>query len=195
MLGRLEARTLERLADPLRVRSVVLRGLGVLYLSVFWSLGGQIHGLVGPRGILPATEYLATLRSGLTLPARLWLAPTLLWLSASNAALTALVVGGFVGAVALVANLWPRAALVVSAAAFLSFLAVGQAFAYYQSDGMLMEASLVAFFYAPRGLHPGLGAASPPSRVAVAFALGVVSHLLRVGASSSCSRASRSGAT
>src|SRR5207248_10684781 len=61
---------------PLRVRWIILRGLGVIHLSVFWSLAGQIHGLIGPHGLLPATEYLATLRAELTTPARLWLAPS-----------------------------------------------------------------------------------------------------------------------
>ena len=158
---------LGRLANPLRVRWIVLRGLGAIYLSVFWSLAGQIHGLIGPRGILPATEYLGSLRAELSTPARLWLAPSLLWLSASDHALTALVVVGTVAALALVANLWPRAALAVAALAFLSFVAVGQAFAYYQSDGMLMEASFLGLFYAPRGLRPRLGAASPPSRASL----------------------------
>ena len=158
---------LARLADPLRVRWIVLRGLGLIHLSVFWSLAGQIHGLVGPRGILPATDYLGTLRTELPLPVRLWYAPSLLWLSASDVALTALVVVGTIASLALIANLWPRLSLAVAAIALLSFVAVGQAFAYYQSDGMLMEASLFGLLYAPRGLRPGLGAASPPSRASL----------------------------
>jgi lipase maturation factor len=158
---------LQRLADPLRVRWIVLRGLGVIHLSVFWSLAGQIHGLVGPHGLLPAADYLASLRAELTLPARLWMAPTLLWLSASDSALTALVVVGALAALALTLNLWPRVSLAVASLAFLSFVAVGQAFAYYQSDGMLMEASLFGLFYAPGGLRPRLGAASPPSRASL----------------------------
>jgi hypothetical protein len=158
---------LARLADPLRVRWIVLRGLGVLYLSVFVSLAGSIQGMIGPRGLEPATELFATLRLELTLPARLWAAPSLLWLSASNGALTVLVVVGLVASLALIANLWPRLSLAVSAVAFLSFVAVGQAFAYYQSDGMLMEASFLGLFYAPRGLYPRLGATSPPSRASL----------------------------
>ena len=158
---------LARLADPLRVRWIVLRGLGIIYVSVFWSLAGQIHGLIGPHGILPATEYLHTLGAELPLLTRLWYAPSLLWLSASSGALTALVVVGALASLALTANLWPRLSLAVAAVAFLSFVAVGQAFAYYQSDGMLMEASLLGWFYAPRGLYPRLGAASPPSRASL----------------------------
>jgi hypothetical protein len=158
---------LARLADPLRVRWIVLRGLGLIYLSVFCSLAGQIHGLIGPRGILPATDYLASLRAELSLPVRLWYAPSLLWLSPSDGALTALVVVGTLASLALILNLWPRLSLAVAAMAFLSFVAVAQAFAYYQSDGMLMEASLFGLFYAPRGLRPGLGAPSPPSRASL----------------------------
>ena len=158
---------LARLGDPLRVRWIVLRGLGIIHLSVFWSLAGQIHGLIGPRGILPVGELLALLRANATVPARLWMAPSLLWLSASDGALTALVVVGTLASLALIANLWPRLSLAVATVAFLSFVAVAQAFAYYQSDGMLMEASLFGLFYAPRGLRPGLGAASPPSRASL----------------------------
>jgi hypothetical protein len=157
---------LSRLADPLRVRWIVLRGLGVIYLSVFVSLVGTIQGMIGPRGLLPATELFAALHEQLTLPARLWAVPSLLWLSASNGALTALVVVGLCASLALIANLWPRLSLAVCAVAFLSFVAAAQAFAYYQSDGMLMEASLLGFFYAPRGL-PRLGATSPPSRASL----------------------------
>jgi len=158
---------LARLADPLRVRWIVLRGLGIIHLSVFWSLAGQIHGLIGPRGLLPVGDFLTLLRQQTTVTARYWMAPTLLWLSPTDGALTALVVVGLVASLALIANLWPRLSLAVAAIAFLSFAAVGQAFAYYQSDGMLMEASFLAFFYAPRGLRPGLGAASPPSRASL----------------------------
>jgi lipase maturation factor 1 len=167
MAARMWRRAVERTGDPLVVRWIFLRGLGVIYLSVFWSLAGQIHGLIGPRGVQPAGAWLATLRAALTTPARLWVAPTLLWLGAGDGALTALVVAGFVGAAALVANLWPRAALLVAGVAFLSFAAAGQAFAMYQSDGMLLEATALSLFYAPRGLRPGLGAASPPSRASL----------------------------
>ena len=37
-------------------RFLWLRGLGLIFLSAFFSLASQIHGLIGPRGILPASE-------------------------------------------------------------------------------------------------------------------------------------------
>ena len=78
-------------------------------------------------------------------------------------ALTALVVVGFVASGLLMANVWPRGAIAIAGLAFLSFIAVAQEFAMYQSDGMLLEGAFVSFFFAPRGLRPGLGACSPPS--------------------------------
>jgi hypothetical protein len=156
-----------RLRDPHLCRFIFLRGLGLIYLSVFVSLAGQIHGLIGPHGILPAADYLQKLREGLTAPARLWLAPTLLWLSASDGALTALVVVGLVASVALAAGLWPRASLLAAALSFLSFIAAAQDFAAYQSDGMLLEASAVALVLAPPGLRDRLAGAPSPSRWAL----------------------------
>ena len=41
-----------------RTRSILLRGLGLVYLSAFGSLAVQVDGLIGSRGILPAAEYL-----------------------------------------------------------------------------------------------------------------------------------------
>lgn len=160
---------LGRTRDPLVVRWLVLRGLGILYLSVFVSLACEIHGLIGPHGILPARDYLTALHQETTRLASLWYAPTLLWISSSDAALTALVVAGLVGSCALLLNLWPRAALALAAVTFLSFVAAAGRFSGFQSDGMLLEASAVALVLAPRGLRPGLGAASPPSPLALFF--------------------------
>ena len=153
-------------AGHLWPRWIFLRALGLIFLSAFYSLAFQIQGLIGPTGILPAADYLhqvARVLPGLT---GYWYAPTLLWLGASHAALSTLVACGAGASVLLVLNVWPRASILVAFVAFLSFIAAAQDFASYQSDGMLLEASFIALFYAPRGLFPGLGARHPPSRMA-----------------------------
>ncbi|HEY8022413.1 MAG TPA: lipase maturation factor family protein [Thermoanaerobaculia bacterium] len=144
-------------------RWLFLRALGLVFLSAFYSLAFQIHGLIGPRGILPAGRYLASLGGASPSLARLWYAPTLLWISASDRALTVLLAAGLAGSIALVLNLWPRASLGVCLLAFLSFIGAAQDFASYQSDGMLLEAGFLSLFFAPPGLRPRLGAAHPPS--------------------------------
>jgi hypothetical protein len=148
-------------------RWLFLRALGVVFFSVFYSLAFQIHGLIGPRGILPAADLLGQLAVARGPVARLWLAPTFLWLGAGDGALTTLVALGVVASLLLVANLWPRGAVVACGLLFLSFIAVAQDFAMYQSDGMLLEAAFASFFLAPRGVRPMLGAYAPPTRAAV----------------------------
>src|SRR5207237_972364 len=92
---------------------------------------------------------------------RFLLAPTLLWLSASDAMLQAIVWIGLVASVAIILNLWPRVAIAVAGVAFLSFIAAAQDFSAYQSDGMLLEAALLSIFLAPRGLRPGFAPSQP----------------------------------
>jgi hypothetical protein len=69
-------------------------------------------------------------------------------------------------ALLLACNIWPRGTLAISGLLFLSFVASAQDFASYQSDGMLLEATLIALFLAPRGARPGLGLRDPPSLAA-----------------------------
>jgi lipase maturation factor 1 len=142
-----------------------LRGLGLIFVSVFVSLAFQIQGLIGPRGILPARDLFEALWREPSLLS-LWQAPSLLWLGSSSAALHALVVAGLVASVLLTLGVWPRGCCAICTALFLSFVAAAQDFSSYQSDGMLLEAGLVSTFFAPGGLLPGLGARDPPSRLA-----------------------------
>jgi hypothetical protein len=147
-------------------RWLFLRALGLIFLSAFYSLAFQIHGLIGERGILPAGAYLQQVRAALGTVRGAWLAPTVLWLGASDRALTALIVAGFVCAALLTVNVWPRVTVALSTLLFLSCVGALQDFSSYQSDGMLLEAGFLSCFVAPRGVRPGLGAHDPPSRIA-----------------------------
>jgi hypothetical protein len=124
-----------------------------------------VRGLIGSQGILPAADYLQTVRALGVL--RFWYAPTLLWFSSSDRLLMALSWIGLIASILLVANLWPRAMLVVCFLCFLSFVSAAQDFSGYQSDGMLLEAGFLALFLAPSGLNPGLGRKQPPVRAAM----------------------------
>jgi len=145
-------------------RWIFLRGLGLIFYSAFYSLAFQIHGLIGERGILPADYYLHQLKSGFGAVARFWYAPTFFWISASDAALTVIVIAGIIASILLVFNIWPRLTAALCTILFLSCISVLQDFSSYQSDGMLLEAGFISFFFAPRGKRPGLGAEHPPSQ-------------------------------
>ncbi len=149
----------------LGARWLFLRALGVVHFSAFYSLACQIRGLIGDDGILPVSELLPYVRAHAG-PSRYWLIPSLLWLSPNDRGLVALVLVGLVASLCLVVDLAPRASLVVCGLMFVSFAAAAQDFSSYQSEGMLMDATAAAFVLAPRGLRPGLGASTPPSRAA-----------------------------
>src|SRR5258706_1432485 len=163
---------LERLFAPsvapsfLRARWIMLRCLGAILFSAFYSLYFQIHGLIGPHGILPAFEYLDAVHRALGLKGY-WLAPTLLWVNSGDRMLSAIVWIGFASSVAIILNVWPRLSIAIAGICFLSFIGAAQEFAGYQSDGMLLEAAFLSIFLAPRGIRPGMALNQPPSRAAV----------------------------
>src|SRR5260370_33620129 len=144
-------------------RWLFLRALGVIYFSAFYSLLFQIRGLLGPQGLLPAGAYLAEVAKA-TGRAGYWYVPTLLWFGSGNHALLALCWAGAIASLLLVLNFLPRATLAVCFVCFLSFVAAAQDFSGYQSDGMLLCAGFISFFFAPGGRRPGWGEQQPPSR-------------------------------
>jgi lipase maturation factor 1 len=150
-------------ADRLLPQWIFLRTLGLIYYTAFFSLAFQIRGLIGPHGILPATEYLAALAEQFG-RASYWYAPTLLWFSSGSHMLTGICWAGMIASLLLVLNLWPRGMLAICFVCFLSFVSAAQDFSAYQSDGMLLEAGFIAMFFAPAGWRPGWGEATPPSR-------------------------------
>ena len=146
-------------------RWLFLRALGLIYFSAFFALLFQVRGLIGSQGILSAADYLQMLRGLGVL--RFWYCPTLLWLSDSDHMLIALCWIGLIASLVLVANVWPRAMLLVCFCCFLSFVSAAQDFSGYQSDGMLLEAGFLSLFLAPPGMFPGLGKKQLPARAAI----------------------------
>ena len=152
--------------DPvpyLRARWLFLRLLGFVFLSAFYALYFQIHGLIGPKGILPAASYLPEARAIVGWKA-IWYIPSLFWFGARDVAMSIVVWIGIAASVAILFNLWPRLSIFIALICFLSFVSAAQDFSSYQSDGMLLEAAFLSLFFAPRGLRPGLGIKSPPTR-------------------------------
>jgi hypothetical protein len=147
----------------LRARWIWLRSLGLIFFSAFYSFAFQIHGLIGERGILPASIYLDELSRFLGPIQKLWYAPSVFWISSSDKALTLVIAIGLVASLLLVLNVWPRLMIILCTILFLSCIAVLQDFSSYQSDGMLLEAGFVSSFFAPRGIRPRLGETDPPS--------------------------------
>ena len=152
--------------DRLVPRWIFLRALAAIYFSAFYSLLFQIKGLIGPEGILPAEQYLASVARAMG-GAKYWYAPSLFWISSSDRMLMAVTWMGLAAAVVAFLNLWPRLSFLVCWVCFLAFVSASGEFSGYQSDGMLLEAGFLALFFAPRGWMPGWGASDPPSRASL----------------------------
>ncbi|HEV2394221.1 MAG TPA: lipase maturation factor family protein [Verrucomicrobiae bacterium] len=135
-----------------------LRLLGLIYVAAFLSLAGQIHGLAGRHGILPAADLLASCeRLGRR---RFYRVPTLCWFSASDGFLSVLCWSGVVLALLLAFDVAPLPALICLWVLYLSLFRVCSLFLSYQWDVLLLETGFLAIFLAPPELAPQF----PPMR-------------------------------
>jgi predicted DCC family thiol-disulfide oxidoreductase YuxK len=145
---------------------IYLRLLALTYLVAFLSLWTQIIGLAGTNGILPAQRYLdaAGAQYGVLGP---WVAPTLTWISTSNAMLHTLCALGTTLALALAVGIAPIFCLVGLFVLYLSATVPCQDFLWFQWDSLLLEAGFLAIFLAPWRWWSHPRHDPPPSRAAL----------------------------
>jgi Lipase maturation factor len=157
--------------DPTLVWGLFTRLLGLTYLVAFASLHSQVIPIAGARGLNPVAQLLAQIRTDLPPWRRPLYFPTLLWLSASDQALRALVLVGCGSALLVICGgPWSRWALL---ACWLAWLSLDPAIELtYPWDSVLFEAGFLALFIAPLDPLPALTAvATPPVVVALGFNL------------------------
>ena len=142
-------------------RRLLVAGVGACFSIAFLSALSQVHGLIGPDGIAPASALFSYARSALGPWRAAWELPSLLWLGAGDGALTALCVAGVLAGTAAVLGLLPRWALLLALVLHVSLVGAGDVFWRYQWDALLSEAGLLAVLAAPGGLRPDWSR-SPP---------------------------------
>lgn len=127
---------------------VFLRALAVVYFIAFASLWGQLDGLIGPGGILPAQAWLDALAKQ---PAggAWWQAPTLCWIFGAGKFLHVLCAGGVGLSLLLFLRLAQPLCLLLLWLFYLSLCGAGQVFLGYQWDNLLLETGLLTVFLAP----------------------------------------------
>ncbi|HXJ60508.1 MAG TPA: lipase maturation factor family protein [Verrucomicrobiae bacterium] len=148
------------------VRWLFLRGLGLVYLVAFLSLGSQVLGLAGSRGILPAEQTMG-------LAAQHWSAgglsrflaePTLCWFRADDVFLKGQCTVGVILSGLVIAGIFQAPCLLLLWLLYLSLTVVGGVFLGYQWDNLLLETGLLAIFFAPVRWSAGLRRELAPSR-------------------------------
>ena len=153
---------LARLAARYRLGSwLFVRLLGLVFLTAFVSFWVQAHGLIGERGILPATDLLHA-ASRLPAPERYLRLPTVFWLGGGDGALDAACALGVAASGLVVLGLVQAPALFACWVLYLSVCTVGQVFFGYQWDVLLLEAGLLGVFLAPAAVRSPLARAEPP---------------------------------
>ena len=132
-----------------------------MWFLAFLSLAGQIVGLVGERGIMPAGRFLEW--AGSAYGPGVWRQlPTVFWLGASDGALRAVAWGGVGLAVLLVLGIAPVLVLFLLWALYLSLAVAGQDFLSFQWDALLLETGLLAMLWTPMTWRLGRGERGPP---------------------------------
>lgn len=143
--------TLKRLSNQLKftdepsilVRWWFLRGLGLIYLSAFWSMMTQIIGLIGANGILPLQERLSSISQAYP-DEKYGYFPTLFWFGTSDSVLKSVCIAGVIAACLVILNIATRAALIACFACYLSIATAGQDFTSFQWDVLLLESGFLA---------------------------------------------------
>lgn len=143
--------TLKRLSNqvkltnepPIFIHWWFLRGLGLIYLSAFWSMMTQITGLIGINGILPLQGRLSNIAQAFP-DEKYGYFPTLFWFGASDPALVGVCLVGAIAACLVTLNIITRTALIVCFACYLSITTAGQDFTSFQWDALLLESGFLA---------------------------------------------------
>jgi lipase maturation factor 1 len=123
--------------------ALFLRLLGLTYLCAFGSLWPQILGLTGSHGVAPAANLMTAMRAQLGARAFFY-TPSLLWLNASDNALTLFCGLGCACGMLLLAGLLSRWMAAACFLLYLSIVTVGQPFTSFQWDALLLEAGFLA---------------------------------------------------
>jgi hypothetical protein len=129
-------------------RWLYLRLLGLVHLSAFASYATQIIGLNGSVGILPAAEMLQQVFAQVG-PESYWVCPTIFWFNCSDAFLQAVTYAGTLLSFFVILGVVTGPALLALAVLWLSLVTVGGEFTGFQSDGMLVEATVLSLFFVP----------------------------------------------
>ncbi len=141
-------------------RGAFLKLLALSNFFAFFSLRGQIAGLVGNHGIEPILSYLTggTFLSHLE---ALGSAPTLLWFCPTDSFLSFLCGAGMVLSLLLFLGFLPFLSLALLWVFYLSLATVGGDFLSFQWDNLLLECDALALFLVPLGLRLKSGVLRP----------------------------------
>ena len=123
--------------------SLILRGLGALYLVAFSVVIFQIFPLIGSEGLYPVDWFLSNTDR------TFWDIPSLFWFINSDTALLGLGVVGWLTAAAVTIRGGSLVAMLALYILYLSYVNVGQIFYGYGWESQLLEMGFLGILLAP----------------------------------------------
>ncbi|MBI4115586.1 MAG: lipase maturation factor family protein, partial [Candidatus Omnitrophica bacterium] len=139
-----------------------IRILGIAYLVAFVSLWSQLTGLIGSSGILPASEFLTSIRAETGIE-RYWFVPTIFWLRAGDGILELACALGVLLSLFLIAGIASSPICLSLWILYLSLVTVGDDFLEFQWDNLLLEIGFLIIFLTPPKLWNKFSPQTPPS--------------------------------
>ena len=134
-----------------------IKALALIYFFAFLSFAGQILGLVGSHGIIPANQYLKLAHEYYGWNAFFKL-PSLFWINASDIMLMLVTWGGVFISLLLLFGIRPVWCLFSLWLFYFSLINIGQDFTSFQWDSLLLEVGFLSLFYVPwQNKRPGAG--------------------------------------
>jgi len=133
-------------------RSLVVRGIGLVYLIAILSWWSQATLLVGPNGLVPMQDLLSFLRDRFAVTGQnpVFSLPTIFWFTGpSDAAIHILCFVGCIFSVMVILGFYPGPFLLGAWAAYLSLVNTGDVFMSFQWDVLLLEAGFLTLFLTP----------------------------------------------
>lgn len=127
-------------------RWLFTRCFGAIHLVAFLSFAVEILGLNGSHGIEPTTLLLERVREYCGGTAMFAL-PTLAWFNSSDPFIIGMAIAGVVLSVFVIAGVLAAPCLVVLAILWLSLINGGCEFTAFQSDGLLVETTVLSLFF------------------------------------------------
>ena len=150
-------------------RWIFLRALGAIYLVAFVSLWGQIGGLIGHDGILPAGRFMSVVKQQCDAQGigaeRFHLLPTLCWFDASDSFLKFQCAAGAMFSALLIFGIASAPCLALLWLIYLSLAVACRDFLGFQWDNLLLETGFLSIFLAPRQWLPRFSRETPVPRI------------------------------
>lgn len=131
-----------------------LRGLSVIYLVAFLSLGVQVSGLIGSQGITPANLYLERIAT----MDDVWISmrvPSIFWIDSGDTALMLGWIAGIILSLIALCGIGQAVCFGGLYLLYLSFTSVSVPWLNFQWDILLLEVTVISIFLSPAPWRKG----------------------------------------